>query len=102
MIAAQQSSPGDGRARATGRKVVHAFADGYLVPWSLAQRSFRSATYNPYRTDTFVDRETGAPVTEPVRYIALNGEGAWYIATVELDEIGAWYASKPAGFDFGD
>lgn len=54
---------GQAKVRATGKKVVHAFMTGY--PYKVEYffpGNARSATYNPYRNDTFVDRETGTPV----------------------------------------
>lgn len=69
---------GQAVVRRTGKKAVHAFAQGHLVPWHLAQQGWLSATYNPYRNDTFVDRATGEALHE-APYIGLNEKGAWYI-----------------------
>lgn len=51
------------------RKNVHAFVRGTVMdmyifdkPDDLSER-FDKATYNPYNNETFVDAETGAPVT---------------------------------------
>lgn len=43
--------------RSTGRKIVHAFVRGTVVPDEDSLDG--KATYNPYKNETFVDRFTG-------------------------------------------
>lgn len=60
---------GNARVRNEGRKNVHAFVRGEVMmahdhsimePYADADQ----VTYNPYENTTFVDKETGEPVTE--------------------------------------
>lgn len=68
---------GQAKVRATGKKVVHAFMTGLPVGgWvSIARPELmRSGTYNPYRNDTFVDRETGVELTfASIAKVGANG-----------------------------
>jgi hypothetical protein len=86
---------GRDRVRATGKKEVHAWVDGFLV-WGSGNRAgtllnpedvdrwwhdtlYFKATYNPFKNDYFVDKETGeqiAPIGE--WHILLSPEGVKY------------------------
>lgn len=55
------NAAGREKVRATGRKVVHAFVEGFLGDFRLATK--RAAKYNPYKFDTFVT-ESGEPLFE--------------------------------------
>jgi hypothetical protein len=55
------------KVRKEKRKNVHAFVRGYLVPPSvlvLRTGTTIPVTYNPYKNDTFINRDTGEVVTE--------------------------------------
>ena len=59
---------GQAKVRREGKKNVHAFAVGrpslkYGIAGSVTPNS-RAVTYNPYKNDTFVFKDTGEPVTE--------------------------------------
>lgn len=61
-----------------GRKNVHAVVRGDWSQTLLPDADWQPLTYNPYRFETFVDRNTEAPV--------------WFVPYVMLDEHGkAWY-----------
>ena len=68
------------------RRTIHAYIQGQLVDYAhpsddrtINHLSGRSATYNPFRFNSFVDRETEAPLAH----------APW----VQLDENGVTYAS---------
>lgn len=68
---------GRDRVRAEGRKNVHAFVRGEVLVLTdpVDPTDWREATYNPYRHDSFVDVETGAPVTRAaVAWLRKDGE----------------------------
>lgn len=71
------------------RRNVHAFAVGRLVDWvhpddsrDIAPLEGRGAIYDPYRFASFVDAETGAPVTS--------------VSAAYFDEDGVVYAVDEA------
>jgi hypothetical protein len=57
------------RFRESGQKNVHAYVRGTLVDTNMEQEPapyrfpWREAYYNPTKTDTFVDKTTGQPLT---------------------------------------
>jgi len=62
---------------ATGRKNVHAFVNGEIT----AEKNltgWRTAYYNPYKVTTFIDSETGEPLTS-ARYARIGPSGVQYI-----------------------
>lgn len=59
-----------------GKKNVHAFVKGELVSYDSTEHA-RSATYNPYRFASFVDRETFEPVHE-ASLVSINGRQITY------------------------
>lgn len=59
------SAKGNAKVRAQGKKNVHAFVCGTLVPGGVDVVGTETAiTYNPYRFTTFVNKATEAPVYE--------------------------------------
>lgn len=54
-----------------GKKNVHAFVKGELVSYDSSEHA-RSATYNPFKFDSFVDRETSEPVYN-AELVSING-----------------------------
>lgn len=59
------------KVREEGRKNVHAYVRGTYLAHDLSnevcdqiKEGMREAYYNPYKTETFVDRETGEPIYE--------------------------------------
>jgi hypothetical protein len=67
---------GRDRVRREKSKNVHAGITGIPVP-SVNSATWRSATYNPYRYDTFVDRETGSPLLNADN-VHLSPTGVYY------------------------
>lgn len=58
---------------ATRTKNVHAKVLGYYTEEELESlRGFREAYYNPYHTETFVDKETEEPVLEAEIVVLMN------------------------------
>ena len=60
---------GQERARREGRKNVHAFVTGMFYTDERYKNAWwvdgaRQISYNPYKNDTFVFKDTGEPVTE--------------------------------------
>lgn len=59
------------------KKNVHAFVRGEFVPEPAPfdpTLNWREARYNPYEADSFVDKETGAPVTSAtVAFVTTTG-----------------------------
>lgn len=76
------SAAGRDRVRAEGRKNVHAGVRGVVVapPVGLVGL-LRSARYNPYVTDCFVDRETGEPLVRAA-FAFVGPAGVGYVAEV--------------------
>lgn len=68
---------GRDRVRREGRKNVHAFSKGIIVPGVEWLKNPRKAMYNPYKFDTFVDGMTWKPV--------------FFADIVYLSEIGVIY-----------
>lgn len=75
------------------KKNVHAFVrgevafvrhditedDGDLSPANMDRQSYRRVTYNPYKYDSFVFCDSGAPVHE-ARQVAIIGREIWVTA----------------------
>jgi len=61
------SKAGQKRVRDEKKKNVHAFVEGYLADVREADEqtglTWTESYYNPYRTDTFQDKETGRSIT---------------------------------------
>ena len=61
------SKAGQKRVRDEGKKNVHAFVEGYLADVRKADEqagfTWTESYYNPYRTDTFQDKETGKSIS---------------------------------------
>ena len=59
---------GQKRVRQEGKKNVHAFAEGWYPSTWISPKHYheegREVTYNPYKNDTFVWKDTGDPVSE--------------------------------------
>jgi hypothetical protein len=72
------------RVLAEQRKNVHAFVRGELLGFSAGQLvgftdwpGWTQATYNPYRTDTFYDRDTGVAVLDAAKAVVTTN-GVFY------------------------
>lgn len=73
------------RFREQGQKNVHAFVRGTLVDTTANQptgirascKQLREAYYNPAKTDTFVDKQTGEPLHE-AKIAVLLGTKVYY------------------------
>ena len=61
------SKAGQRKVRDEKKKNVHAFVEGYLADVRKADEqagfTWTESYYNPYRTDTFQDKETGRPIS---------------------------------------
>ena len=61
------SKAGQKRVRDEKKKNVHAFIEGYLADVGEADKqagfTWTESYYNPYRTDTFQDKETGRSIS---------------------------------------
>jgi len=59
-----------------GKKNVHAFAEGWYPSVWISPKWYddegRCVTYNPYKNDTFVYKDTGEPVGQEIRKIWLT------------------------------
>ena len=60
------------------RKNVHAFVHGEFIcsgeELRGIQEGWRQAYYNPYQTETFVDKETGEPIISAKRFLLTQGK----------------------------
>lgn len=63
------------------RKNVHAFVNGkFLTNFAVVpglENTMREAYYNPYKTETFVDKETGEPIHRAA-HVYLKGKKIFY------------------------
>lgn len=60
------------------KKNVHAFVEGTLEPYQgQGIGGYREAYYNPYKVSTFVDKESGAPLTS-AKVVILSGRSIFY------------------------
>lgn len=58
---------------------VHAFADGFVVPTGQdGIEGWRTARYNVFKWDTFVDADTETPILR-ARYVHLGPSGMLYV-----------------------
>ena len=59
-----------------GKKNVHAFAEGWYPSTWISPKHYddegRRVTYNPYKNETFVYKDTGQPVGQEIRKIWLT------------------------------
>ena len=70
---------GRDRVRDEERKNVHAFVIGNVLGGQLPDLPWREAYYNPYTCDTFIDKETRAPL-KFTKYARLDSEmRVWYL-----------------------
>lgn len=67
---------GRSKVQQTGVKNVHAGIHGNSVKSVPKGLKWRSVTYNPKRDATFIDRETGEPITN-ARYAKLTPKGVF-------------------------
>jgi hypothetical protein len=74
-VAFRVNAGGQARARREGVRNVHAFARGTVVAPSDQAGEIR-VVYNPYRNDTFIREDTGAPVHRAAR-LSLIGKECW-------------------------
>lgn len=72
------SAAGRDRVRREGRKIVHAFLEGYVGGPYLYPEFCSKARYNPHRDDSFVDAETGEAL-DRCRWAAVDVTGVRYI-----------------------
>jgi len=74
---------GRDKVRAEGKKNVHAFVRGHLTAFSDSGRvvptggGWRAAYYNPYKVDSWVDRDTHQALTRAKRVI-VSGRNVYY------------------------
>ena len=79
-----------GRARVLreGKKNVHAFAVGYIDTDRDDTFDGRPVTYNPYKNDTFVFKDTGKPVTDADAISLFIHDGKPQVYAIPKSNIG--------------
>lgn len=74
------SMKGNARVRQEKRKMVHAYVEGKPTSQHVHEDGLRAAYYNPYKTTSFVDAETGEPIYS-ADLVVIDASGVRYSRT---------------------
>jgi hypothetical protein len=79
---------GQAKVRREGKKNVHAFAVGYIDIDRDDTFDGRPVTYNPYKNDTFVFKDTGKPVIDADAISLFIHDGKPQVYAIPKSNIG--------------
>lgn len=65
------------RAVRDGQRNVHAFVKGRFLKYHVNTQGMKEATYNPFKYETFVDKETEEPI-HTARLVVLKDKKMYY------------------------